>query len=317
MAYLLSFILAFGLVYIFVPIIRFGAIRWQFVDLPNHRKIHVKPMPLMGGLAIYLGFIIAMITFIGTHNTVALAIIIGGLMIVSIGLWDDWFKSRGKDLPAWPKFIVQILAGLVVVMLSIRMEGISNPFGRGEMIIFPYALSLIATLIWVVAIMNMMNFLDGADGLASGISTISGTTLFIMTLLRGQESLAILSLILVGASIGFLRHNFHPAKIFMGDAGSMFIGFTLAVISLEGTLKSVTMLSLLITILALGVPIFDTLYVMLMRIIKRKPLHHADRSHAHHRLLKRGLTQRQTVMVLYMFSIGFSILSLMTMWLYR
>ena len=308
--------IAFIIVYFLVPLVRAGALRWRFVDVPNTRKIHEQPMPLMGGLAIFVGFLIAMFTVLGIQHRVVVSITIGGFMLIIVGLWDDWYKSRAKDLPAWPKFAAQLLASFIPIILSIRMVGISNPFRAGEMIIFPYFVSVAATLLWIVAIINMINFLDGVDGLASGISTISGITLFLMAFFRGQDSLAMLSIILVGACVGFLKHNFHPAKIFMGDAGSMFIGFALAVISLEGALKVITLLSLLVTVLALAVPIFDTMYVMLLRLVKRKPLHMPDRSHAHHRLLNRGLNQKQTVFVLYLFGIGFSLISLMMLWLY-
>jgi UDP-GlcNAc:undecaprenyl-phosphate GlcNAc-1-phosphate transferase len=168
-----------------------------------------------------------------------------------------------------------------------------------------------ATIIWIVAIINMMNFLDGLDGLAGGISAISGGTLFLLAILRGQADIGMLAIILVGACLGFLRFNFYPAKVFMGDSGSQVLGFILAMISLVGTLKSTTVATLVITVLALGVPIIDTMQVFITRILRGQPIYQPDRSHVHHRLLRGGLKDWQAVGVLYLVGILFSLLSLL------
>jgi len=307
--YLLPFGFAFFSVLLIIPILRKIAFKYSFVDIPNKRKIHQQPVPLLGGAAIFIGYIINLLLW-SDSSRIQLAVIIGGSLVIGVGLIDDFYKSRGRELPALPKAIVQFICGLILFAFGIKIQGISAIFDEG-MIFFSPGLSLLITLIWVIGLMNMLNFLDGLDGLASGISIISSMTLFLISFVRGQETTAVMSVILMGTSLGFLRYNFYPAKIFMGDSGSLFLGMMLAIISIEGAIKSATLLSIIMVIFALGVPIFDTILVFFKRWINHKPLYMADQSHAHHRLLKKGYSQRQAVTYIYLISLLFSLLSIL------
>ncbi|RXT04940.1 MraY family glycosyltransferase [Ammoniphilus sp. CFH 90114] len=301
---------AFFVVYLLIPVTKRIAIQLGVVDQPNARKIHRAPIPLSGGLAIYIG---AMLTLFLFFETTSLHFVLawGGFILLSLGLVDDWFKSQGKDFPAWPKLIGQVGSAVFAYLLGIRFFGLGEFWTGGGLYVFPAWLSLLATVFWIVGFINMINFLDGMDGLAGGITAISSMTLFTISILRGQQDVAILAVIIIGASLAFLKHNFHPASVFLGDAGSMFLGYTIGVTSLYGAMKSATVATFIIIILALGVPVFDTIQVILTRIRAGSPIYKADRRHVHHRLLSNGLTQRQAVMVIYAMGIGFSILSLL------
>ncbi|OEF99243.1 hypothetical protein BHF71_09410 [Vulcanibacillus modesticaldus] len=311
--YILPFSFVFLLLLIMVPLFRRIAFKYNFVDVPSRRKVHNKPVPLLGGIAIFVGYILAIFLWLDSFR-LTFAILISGVLIVGIGLLDDYYKTRGEDLSALPKIIVQFIAGLVLFSFGIRIMGITSIFSEG-MIFFAPGISLFVTLLWVTALINMINFFDGADGLASGISIISSMTLFLISFVKGQEVTAMLSVILMGSSSGFLVYNFHPAKIFMGDAGSAFLGLILAIISIEGALKSATILSILMMILVFGVPIFDTILVLFNRWKNKKPLYIADKNHAHHRLLKKGYSQKQAVGLIYIISIIFSLVA--TLFLFK
>lgn len=204
---------------------------------------------------------------------------------------------------------MQIIAACILPIFGVSIQGIHIPFLEYGFILFPLWLRVFTTVIWVVAITNMMNFLDGVDGLAAGIAAISATTLFI-ALLKGHEAMALLSIILIGTSLGFLRHNFHPARIFMGDAGATFLGYVLAAIAVGGAFKSATLVSMLIPVLALGVPIMDAFYVIFKRFRENRPIYIADKGHTFHYLMKSGLSQKQTVTFLYLLGICFSLVSI-------
>lgn len=245
-------------------------------------------------------------------DPLVIAMIGGGLLLVGVGVVDDWFKTQRKDFPISPRLLLQGLAAAIAFALDIRFRGMSLSWfggGEGQMLLFPMWLSFAATLIWVLGLTNMMNFLDGADGLAGGVTAISATTLFFIALVKGQSQTALVAAILAGSTLAFLRFNFHPAQLFMGDAGSAFLGYTLSLLALEGTMKGATLVSLTVTVLALGLPVIDTVQVMISRILAGIPVYKADRRHVHHRLLSKGLSTRQTVMVLYLISILFSITS--------
>ncbi|MDP9729665.1 MraY family glycosyltransferase [Alicyclobacillus tolerans] len=306
--YLVSFLLSLGIVYATVPFIRKFAVHLGFVDQPNGRKIHKEPIPLLGGLSIYCGFLVTA-AWMGKAGSTFWGIAIGGFLIFSIGVLDDFYKTRGKDFKALPKFLMQIAAAVVLVLYQIRITGISLPF-QHRYDTFPLWVSVLATVLWVVAITNMMNFLDGVDGLAAGIAAISAMTLFFVALLKGQPVMAVFSIALMGSAIGFLRHNFYPARIFMGDAGATFLGFVLAAIAVDGAFKSATAVSLVVPVLALGVPIMDTVWVLFRRVRENRPLHIADKGHTFHVLMKSGLSQIQTVTFLYLLGICFSLASI-------
>ncbi|GEO27538.1 undecaprenyl-phosphate alpha-N-acetylglucosaminyl 1-phosphate transferase [Alicyclobacillus acidoterrestris] len=309
--YLLCFIVAFGICYAAVPVIRKVALKTGFVDKPNQRKIHKEPIPLLGGIAIYVSFALTA-GVLGHAGMTFWGIAVGGFLIFGIGVIDDFYKTRGRDFKAWPKFLMQIVAAVVLIAFQIRMTGVNLPFHH-TYYSFPLWLSWVATVIWVVAITNMMNFLDGVDGLASGLAAISALTLVFIAILKGQGVSAILAVSLMGSSVGFLKHNFHPARIFMGDAGATFLGYVLAAIAVDGAFKSATLVSLLVPVLALGVPILDTVWVFYRRFRENRPIYVADKGHTFHLLMKSGLTQVQTVAFMYLLGICFSLASIVVL----
>ncbi|MGO4549397.1 glycosyltransferase family 4 protein [Paenibacillus sp. 2TAB23] len=308
MIYGIAAFISFAIVFASVPPLRILALRLGFVDRPTQRKIHNKPIPLMGGAAIFIGCVIAMFVCIG-FTPLTWTILSGGTVLVIVGLLDDASKAKGKEFPVWPRVILYLGAASIPTLFHIHIAGIANPI-TGLFISFPDWLSWLTTMIWVFALINMINFIDGVDGLASGVCTLSALTLLIVALIKGQPSTAILAIIVAGACFGFLVHNFYPARIFMGDAGATFLGFTLAVIAVDGTFKKATFITLLVPLLALGLPIFDTIYVMMRRLISGKGLHRADKLHTHHLLMKWGLSQVQTVSFLYLIAALFALLSI-------
>lgn len=297
---LLIAICAFALTMFLVPIVKLLAVHIGAVDKPNARKVHHKLMPRMGGLAIYAGFWIVVFTFYPFSQPL-MGFFLGATMLVFIGIVDDI-----TDMPAKLKLLGQIIAACIVTLGGIRIEFITNMFGEaGTMAL--HLLSAPCTVIWIVAIINAVNLIDGLDGLAAGVSAISAITLAVCALINGQNNIALLAFALVGACVGFLIYNFHPASIFMGDTGSMFLGYTLAVLSIMGAAKGVTFVSVFIPILALGIPIFDTLFAIVRRMMANKPIFEADKAHLHHRLMAKGLSHRNTVLLIYAISIGLSI----------
>jgi len=213
-----------------------------------------------------------------------------------------------------PKLLVQLLAATLAFAMDIRFRGLGLSWLGAEdygFFQFPLWLAYLATVIWILGLINMLNFLDGADGLAGGVTTLAATTLFFIALVKEQELTALIAIVLVGATLAFLRFNFFPAQLFMGDAGATFLGFALGIVSLEGSMKGATMISLVVTVLALGLPVMDTLQVMISRLLAGNSITQADRRHVHHRLMSRGLTAKQTVVVLYVISFLFSVVSLL------
>jgi UDP-GlcNAc:undecaprenyl-phosphate/decaprenyl-phosphate GlcNAc-1-phosphate transferase len=315
----LTFIIAFGVVYALIPFLRKVALQIGFVDMPNKRKIHQDPIPLIGGTAMVIGYYVTTF-FMGDYsgdNRKYIGMVFGGLLMFIVGLIDDFAKTRGKDFPALPKLMAQFIAAGILVYSGIKINGITIPFGSHGYLVFHEWVKVLTTLIWVVAITNMFNFLDGIDGLAGGIAAISAMSLVFISILKDQPVSAMFAMTLIGISLAFLRHNFHPARIFMGDSGSTFLGFTLAAIAVDGAFKSATLVSVLVPVLALGVPIFDTLYVIIKRFRERRPIYKADKSHTHHQLMRMGLTQVQTVSFLYLLGISFSLASIVVLLLNR
>ncbi|XEC94851.1 MraY family glycosyltransferase [Paenibacillus tarimensis] len=315
MNYILAAVISFTIVFVSVPVLRRTALKIGFVDRPTARKIHSVPIPLLGGAALYIGIVAAFYICEG-GTPLSQSIAIGGLLLVTIGLVDDRAKTKGFDFPVWPRVLVYTAAAIVPVMADIRIAGITDP-GPGRMIFFPEGVSVIATVVWIFALINMVNFIDGVDGLASGVATFSSITLFVAALMKGQTGTALLAVILVGACIAFLIYNFYPARIFMGDAGATFLGYTLAVIAVDGAFKSTTLVATAVPLLALGLPILDTVIVMLRRLVKGNGLHKADKLHTHHILMRWGLNQIQTVSFLYLVAALFSLLSIVILLVMR
>ena len=284
-----------------VPTVKKIAAHVGALDIPNERKVHKKPMPRMGGLAIYFAFLIGYILF-GQISSKMISVLIGSFIILITGIIDDI-----KPIEAKVKMLGQILAALIVVfygniiLKDISAFGLYLDFG-----IFSYPV----TVIFIVACINCMNFIDGLDGLAAGISTIFFITVGIITFIRGEFGLPYeLTFILLGATLGFLVHNFNPASIFMGDSGSMFLGFIIAVITLLG-FKNVMMSSIVIPLLILAIPILDTLFAIIRRKLKGESVSKPDKFHIHHQLLKRNFSHRTTVLIIYAINLLFSCASI-------
>ncbi|MCD9025209.1 MraY family glycosyltransferase [Cohnella silvisoli] len=315
MIYLYALAFAFAVVILLVPFVRNVAIRVGFVDRPTKRKIHDEPVPLSGGVAIFAGVMVTSFLFMG-HPSLFRALLLGGIALVGIGLADDAYKSRSMEFPVWPRLLVYIAVAIIPVWQGISIQGISSPT-TSAMILFSPPVAAFFTVIWVFALINMLNFIDGIDGLASGVCVISALTLFAASLIANHADTAIVAVALAGSCLAFLAYNFHPARIFMGDAGATFLGYTLAVTAIDGTLKGATLLSLSVPMLALGVPILDTAIVLARRLLEGKGLHRADNLHTHHSLMKWGLTQVQTVSFLYLIAAVFSLLSIVVLLVLR
>lgn len=288
------------------------AFRIDFLDKPkpdNERKIHRQPIPLTAGFAIFAGFIVPYLFLVRGDWKQSAAVIGGGLLILAIGTVDDWYKTHGKEFPALPKMLVQVAAAVLVYLSGTVFYGFANPFTGEEVVLWTW-LQFILTVTWIFGVTTVINFTDGMDGLAGGISAISAGTLFVVALAKGQSESAIMAMLLVGVTIGYLKYNKPPAKVFMGDAGATFLGFMLGVIALDGAFKQATVLSLFIPILALGVPIFDNLFVVFKRLREGKPIYMADATQAHYRLLKSGLKPKQVVWFLWLLNLCFGLTSI-------
>ena len=287
-------IAALVLALVFVPLAMKLAYKIGAVDKPNARKVHTKIMPRMGGLGIYLAYIIVVLATQKMNMQLA-GLLLGSTILVVLGIFDDM-----KDLNAKFKLLIQILAAVIVMAFGVRIEFMTNVFGGGA--IYLDILSLPITLLWIVGITNAINLIDGLDGLAGGIATIAALSMAVVGWIYGQYLMASMAIILAGATMGFLRYNFHPAKVFMGDTGSLFLGFNLSVLAIMGVAKSVTFISLAAPVLVLGVPIFDTFFAILRRKMNHKPIFAADKDHLHHRLLGMGFSHRKTVLIIYAIS---------------
>ncbi|MGI6081904.1 MAG: MraY family glycosyltransferase [Limnochordia bacterium] len=289
-------LLAVALSYALTVLVRELALIIGFVECPNERRIHLKPMPIGGGVAIYGAFWLTVLfslnRFVPRVPEGFLSLFWGSTVIVVIGLLDDRLELR-----PWAKFVGQVAAAVLVVLYGHRIEFITDPFRGGMLYLGSWGFPL--TVFWIVAITNMVNFIDGLDGLAAGVSAIACVPLALVSMQLNRPSIALLTLILLGSIGGFLPHNFNPARIFMGDAGAMFLGFMLSVIAVDGALKGAATIALTVPILALGVPVFDVLFAVIRRVAAGRPFYEADQGHLHHRLLALGLTQRQAVLALY------------------
>ncbi len=304
----LAFVLALAL----TPLVKKFALWIGATDNPNHRKVHSKVMPRLGGLAIFLAFA-AVVTYmlISDHflsitgqqdsTMIVLGFLLGGAIIVLVGALDDKYELS----PKW-KMLGQIVAAAVVVSFGIRIEGIELPFLDTYLHIG--WLSIPLTMFWIVAITNAVNLIDGLDGLAAGVSAIAVTTIMVLSIFMGNVLVFMLCAILLGSIIGFLFFNFYPAKIFMGDTGALFLGFMLASLSVLGY-KQAAFVSFVIPFLILGVPLSDTLFAIIRRRLNKQPISVADKSHLHHCLLRLGLSHRNAVLVIYAIAAFFGIIA--------
>ncbi len=296
-----TFVISFIFTFATTPLVRRFAYRIGAVDVPrDKRRVHKRPTPRVGGLAIIFGFLVAIISFNDVWTKELISILIGVGILGVLGVIDDC-----KELDAKLKFVVQIIAALVVVLFGdIRISVMSNPnvFSENPYIIFPQWLSITVTVLWIVFMTNAVNFIDGLDGLAAGVSAIMSMSLVFIAITYHEYEIALLGLALMGGCFGFLPFNFNPAKIFMGDTGSMFLGYMLSVLSVQGMFKSYAVISFAVPIIMLGLPLFDALFAMARRLLTGKNPMSADRGHLHHRLYDMGFSQKQTVFILYAIS---------------
>ncbi|WP_058486023.1 glycosyltransferase family 4 protein [Defluviitalea phaphyphila] len=310
--YIAAFILAFFISLITTPLSKKIAFMVGAVDQPKERGMHKKPMPRMGGIAIFLGFIITVLIITPMVEVFEWkeisGLLIGGFIIFLLGFFDDIY-----DLNAKLKLCVQIVAALIVIYSGIKIEFVTWPFAENNTLLLQN-LSVPFTLFWIVGVTNAVNLIDGLDGLAAGVSSIAAICLMILSILSQNPIgpvAALLTAALAGACIGFLPHNFNPAKIFMGDTGSTFLGFILATTSVQGFIKGYTAVTIIIAILVLGFPIFDTIFAIIRRIVNHRPIMEADRGHLHHRLVDKGYSQKRAVITLYGISGGFGIIGIL------
>lgn len=286
-AVLCAALLAFAL----TPIVRVLAIKIRAIDVPTDgRRMHHKPIPRIGGLAIFLAFLVATISFYKPSNDL-ITILVGGGTLVVLGILDDIYR-----LNAFLKLAVQIIVALFAVSQGVSIDFIN--FG-GTYI--PFGIwSVPITVVWIVGLTNAVNFIDGLDGLACGVSAISSASLFLVMLLSGGSvAHCTITAILVGACVGFLPFNINPAKIFMGDTGALFLGYTLSILSVVGIFKTDMILAFFIPLSIFGLPLADTAFAVIRRLLHGKSPFAPDRGHLHHRLIDMGFGQKQSVRLLY------------------
>ncbi|MEW6557299.1 MAG: MraY family glycosyltransferase [Elusimicrobiota bacterium] len=325
--YLTAFSVALVVSLVVTPVAKLLAKKFSVIDKPDSRKIHSKYMPRWGGIAIYLGFLSGLfvlhflsrfnillafrqkifvkkelVGILSLHNQL-IGILVGATIVFLLGLWDD-----KKNVPPLPKFLVQIIAALAVINYGVNISGLTFPF-ISDYINFSLLVSQIITVFWLIGFMNTINLIDGLDGLATGIVAIAASTFFVVAVLQSDTKIvlvakqlklaAILCAALVGTCIGFLYHNFHPAKIFMGDSGSQFLGFMLGAISVIGTLKTTAVVALFIPIIVVALPVLDVAFSIFRRFRSRRPIMEPDKEHFHHHLLNIGWAHREIVLLVY------------------
>ena len=313
LTYAVAFLLAGVTAFVLTPLVRWGALRFGLVDAPSEaRKVHKAPIPRLGGIAIVIAFFVPILGLYFIDNDVSQAYVsdalhvaglVGGAgLTVALGLADDLLNLSAKL-----KLLGQVAIAVGVYFMGYEISQIATPFGFTRQLGW-FALPM--TVLWVVGVMNAINLIDGLDGLASGVALFTVLTLFVLSLLNNNIVTGLTAVSLAGALIGFLRYNFNPASIFMGDSGSLFLGFVLAVTAISGSSKSSTIVALMIPLLALGLPLFDTSMAIVRRFASVRPIFSADRGHVHHRLLDLGLSHRQVVLALYGVCLLFTLLAL-------
>lgn len=297
--YILIFASALAIAIGSIPFLRRIALRWQFTDKPDIRKIHAKPVPLLGGIAIYLGCVIALFLFDRLYIPQLISILIGATLVSFLGLWDDRHALR-----PYMKLAGQCLAACIPVISGIQVQFLHQP-----------VLDLIVTFLWIIGITNAINLLDNMDGLSGGIAMIASIFFFLLAVMNGQYLVASLTASLLGACIGFLYYNLNPANIFMGDTGSLFIGFMLSMVGIKlrfpNNSDSITWM---IPVIVLGVPIFDTVLVVISRMRRNlNPLASPGKDHFSHRLVAMGRTRLEAVLILYLISCGLGVIGMFIM----
>ncbi|MDQ3957960.1 MAG: undecaprenyl/decaprenyl-phosphate alpha-N-acetylglucosaminyl 1-phosphate transferase [Actinomycetota bacterium] len=319
--YLLVGLVAAAITFVMTPLVRMFSVRFGAIDHPSDRKVHADPTPTLGGLALFAGILGAgvlasqMPEFEGifTHSSQAAGILAGGLIIFALGVVDDL-----RDLPAPVKLAGQVFASGILFLSGVKMQFVLLP----DAYTLSDDVSVLVTVLWLVAMINAVNLVDGLDGLAAGICAIAAAAFFVYTFQIAEQGLYVgvptaplVAIIIVGISLGFLRHNFHPARIFMGDSGSMLLGLVLGAATLAGVGSAGTQVltisrsevflayfPLVIPLLVIALPILDALLAIVRRARRRRSVFHADKEHLHHRLMDLGHGHRQAVLVMYLWS---------------
>lgn len=294
----LALLVALVVSFLMTPVVKTFAYKVGAIDVPKDaRRMHKVPIPRLGGLAIFIGFMVSILLF--SEITPELrSILLGAVIIVVLGVVDDIMA-----LPAMLKFVVQIVAALIPATHGVTILAFSNPNIFSDNLYWVLgSLSIPFTVLWIVAITNSVNLIDGLDGLANGVSAISATTMLVIALVSDQSAVAVVLAALVGACVGFMPYNMNPAKMFMGDTGATFLGYILSTMSIQGLFKYYAVISFVVPFLILGLPIFDTTFAFIRRIAHGQSPMHPDRSHIHHRLIDMGLNQKQAVATLYVIS---------------
>lgn len=310
--YLALVAVAMTATYVLTPLVRRVSMRLGLTDKPGSRKIHAVEVSRLGGVALFGGFAAAMLVqavgerFAGwapvltRGGMLLLGTFAGMIVIFAVGFVDDIWGMR-----PFVKFAGQLLAAALPVAAGLRIDYVGNPIEGG--LIQLGLLGIPVTLLWIVGFANVINLIDGLDGLAAGITGIAAVSFLVLAVEMNELVAAALAAALIGTCVGFLRFNFHPASIFMGDSGAMFLGFALATMSLHGVMKSVAAITLVVPLLVIGVPVFDTLSAIIRRARSGRPIQEADNGHIHHRLLHRGFNQRQTVLTIYVWSAALAV----------
>ncbi len=292
---LLALAIAAVISFLSTPEVRRIACRIGAIDVPmDSRRMHDHPVPRLGGLAIALSFLLTAFLFVKLDHQME-GILLGSMVILVLGIVDDCIT-----LKAMPKLIVQILAAILVMTHGCSIRFLTDPFSSVPGTYFD--LGILAgpvTVFWIVLMTNAVNFIDGLDGLAVGVSSISATSMLVIALLVSEENVAVILACLLGSCLGFLPYNFNPAKIFMGDTGSTFLGFILATMSIQGLFKMYAVISFAVPFLILGIPFLDITFAVVRRLWKHQNPMVADRGHIHHRLIDMGFSQKQTVAITY------------------
>lgn len=304
---LMAVLLSGAISFFMTPPVKKFAEKVGAIDIPKDgRRVHDHPIPRMGGLAIFFGFVLSVLVFVDM-TTPIMGMLIGAVIIAAMGAVDDIV-----NLNAWVKLGIQILAALVAIRSGIVFDVISNPILFSQTAFIPIGyLTVPLTIVWIVACTNAVNLIDGLDGLAVGVSAISSLTMLVVALFVAEPNVALILAALTGACLGFIPYNLNPAKIFMGDVGSQLLGFVLATVSIMGMFKFHAIITFLVPVLAMSVPLADTVFAFFRRIAHGQSPFHADKGHFHHRLLAMGLSQKQAVAVLYAVSAVLGLLAVL------
>lgn len=295
LSYIKIGIFAAAVSFLITPVVKILSHKVGAIDVPkDDRRMHTKPTPSLGGLAIYISILLSMVVFMWPLSKDLQAILLGGSVIAVSGYLDDT-----QGLSPSMKVLFQLIATIIAIYGGIHVGSLSNFLGEKGSVIDLGIISYPITVLWIVGVTNAINLIDGMDGLADGVSAIGAVSLGIISYMFGNEEIGMICLIIAGACLGFLPYNFNPASIFMGDTGALLLGYLFAVITIEGVLKTAATVAVVVPVIILAVPISDTLFAIIRRTLSGKSFATADKGHLHHRILNMGFTTKQTVLILY------------------